>query len=460
MGHSSRTCRLSGVPITSGDNAALVALIPTSSWFDNSEKKIREYGKSLYLSNEGAEVFFVPLFLPIFGKYDGYGGLENIVEDDNTKTLEKHFGLTIQEIVDIICSLRKDDGYDDALKPIKKKIKLQKDSIEGERHFDKYQRITGDKMPFGNNVYPEERNGKYYVYREGKRTLSTKEQYEADYKLIHEQYARYKKWATQNPDEQNDYGNPQYEKKFEILLQASAMWMRKEVYDGLAKAKKKSGNYNDSINIGVPAILKALGFKETTSLVKKTIKLIDKNSERYDRTFVNGPVTLNSDGNWINVKDANYIYNFKALKAYCKKKGLDLDISSVEGKGLYEQIYDYIVPETSKITEPSRWEGDRIRRLFLSDRWSPGKFSEVYYKAVKKEGNGFLRSNLIDWHKVFDYFYVTGQFLSPVSTSPQDGEPIEVLTLVNIAKQVLEQDLKNKGYDEEEEDEFEEEEMD
>ena len=37
---------------------------------------------------------------------------------------------------------------------------------------------------------------------------------------------------------------------------------------------------------------------------------------------------------------------------------------------------------------------------------------------------------------------------------------MEVLTLVNIAKQVLEQDLKDKGYDEEEEDEFEEEEMD
>jgi hypothetical protein len=455
MGHSSRTCRLSGVPITSGVKAVLVPLIPTGSWYDNSEERIRKFGKEIYLSNEGAEVFFVPLFLPIFGSYDGYGGLEDIIEDDNTKVLEKHFGLTIQEIVDIICSLRKDDGYSEALKPIKKKIKLAKDSIKGEKHFDKYQRITGDKMPC---EYPDVRNGgdkPWTIVRNGKRISATKEEYDADFKLIHEHYARYKKWAETNPDEQDDYGKPQYEDKYQILIKASAMWMRGEVYEELAKAKK-ADNYFDKVDIGTPAILKALGFKETTSVLTSIKNAINSNRERYNRTFVNGPVTLKSDGNWVEALDSGNLYSLSDLKKYCKKKGLDLDISEINNKGMYEQIYDYIVPETKKIDEPSRWEGDRIRRLFLSDKWSPGKFSEVYFKAVKKEGNGFLRSNLIDWHKVFDYFYITGHFLSPVSTSPQDGEPRDVLTLVNISKKVLEADLKERGYDEEEE--FEEEE--
>lgn len=75
-----------------------------------------------------------------------------------------------------------------------------------EDHFDMYQRIMNDPMPFGNNIYPDE-SGKHLgfknewtIYRNGKRIEATKEEYEADFKLIHEQYERYNKWCDENPE--------------------------------------------------------------------------------------------------------------------------------------------------------------------------------------------------------------------------------------------------------------------
>ena len=41
-----------------------------------------------------------------------------------------------------------------------------------ESHFDKYQRITGDKMPFNGN-YPDSPGNKYRVYRNGKMVKAT-----------------------------------------------------------------------------------------------------------------------------------------------------------------------------------------------------------------------------------------------------------------------------------------------
>jgi len=280
----------------------------------------------------------------------------------------------------------------------------------------------------------------------------TKEEYDADFKLIHEQYARYQEWEKTNPDHENDYKNPQYEEKYKLLIRASGTWMRREIYDGLAA--RKTNNYFDKIDLGVPAILNALGFKETTSIASAIKKVIKPDAERYNRVFTNGPVTLNSDGNWISVKDVRNqsFYNLTDLKEYCKNKGLDIDITSIDSKGLYEQVYDYILPTINKIDHHSRWEGDRIRSLFLTyHNWEGSTMSTFYFKEVKANKGDFLRKNMVDWHNVKKYFYIMGQFLSPVGTSPQDGEPADVLAVVNLSKIILEQDLKDGGYENEEE---------
>ena len=76
MGCWSVYCGISKIAITAGQKCAI---IPIKS---DTNSETREW---------------VPATLPIFGEYNDYGGLENIEENDNTKLIEKHFGISIDE---------------------------------------------------------------------------------------------------------------------------------------------------------------------------------------------------------------------------------------------------------------------------------------------------------------------------------------------------------------------------
>ncbi len=119
MGHFSHNCKLSHLPITGGTPVVLFLLKMRDNLYDHSEQHLRKYGSTYLCSNEGTTLKYIPVGFPIRGKYNDYGGIEDIVEDENTKVLETHFGLTIQEICDITCSGRKDDGYDNSLDKLK-----------------------------------------------------------------------------------------------------------------------------------------------------------------------------------------------------------------------------------------------------------------------------------------------------------------------------------------------------
>ena len=81
-----------------------------------------------------------------------------------------------------------------------------------EDNFGKYQRVCNDPMPFGDGVYPdvsgnymedweqEEGYEGWTITRNGEKIKATKEQYDADFKLIHEQYQRYQVWTIDNPE--------------------------------------------------------------------------------------------------------------------------------------------------------------------------------------------------------------------------------------------------------------------
>jgi len=75
MGSWSVYCGVSNISITAGNDCVLLPLKENRS-------------SNGYLP-------YIPATLPIFGRYDDYGGLEDIVEDDNTKLIESHFGVSI-----------------------------------------------------------------------------------------------------------------------------------------------------------------------------------------------------------------------------------------------------------------------------------------------------------------------------------------------------------------------------
>jgi hypothetical protein len=75
MGSWSVYCGISQIAITASDECVLLPL--------KENKRGDSYSP------------YLPATLPIFGKYDDYGGIENIEEDDNTKLIEKYFGISI-----------------------------------------------------------------------------------------------------------------------------------------------------------------------------------------------------------------------------------------------------------------------------------------------------------------------------------------------------------------------------
>lgn len=491
MGHFSHNCKLSGLPITGG-NAVLIVMKPQKNLWDNSEEKLRKYGKTYMCSNDGPRLKYIPCWYPIKGEYDTYGGLENIVHDDNTAVLEEYYGLSIEELVDIVTSGRKDDGYDDALSVIKKKPEYPEDWIEGEDHFKRYQRITGDVQPFDGR-YPTENKNKYRVYRDGKMVDATKEEYDADYKLIHEQYARYQEWKKTNPDYDDDYGNPQYQEKYEELLTLSGMWIHGDLYEQLTN-EKITDVWRDGLDLGTPELLNALGFTE----------LYQRGSGRYNRRFEKDGLILKSDGTWLEVPN-EHIYRLKDLKKYCNKKGVNIDIDEIEKKDFHEQVLDYVIPTfkipnkerklskdeldsykerfkklqektedndvkelldfndedeladlisaiTDRISNNNSHLALRVYHMFLNtDRYGgtgiTNPLTTIYMEKAKE---GKLRNNIVEFWRFDQYMYACGKYYEIVGTGPQDGDHKMVLKVLETASSILKEQIK-EYYDDEDE---------
>lgn len=486
MGHFSHSCKLTGIPITGGTPVVLIVMKHSNNLYDNSEESLMHYGKTYMCSNDGTRLKYMPCWFPIHGKYDEYGGIEDIVKDDNTEVLEKYYGLTIEHIMDIITSSRKDDGYDDNLKIIKKPIQRPADQLETEDHFNYYQRIMNDPMPCG-SLYPDVRNGgekPWTVVRNGKRIPATQEEYDADFKLIHDHYARYTEWKKTNVDVEDDYGKPDYEERYKELLTYSGMWVHGDVYNKLTELSLKDAY--DELDFGRPEVLNALGFVEG----KKT------KAERYNRPFTRGKLTLMSDGNWV----SGSIYTIKEFKKLAESKGENIDFSPIENKDKMEQLYDVVIPtlnfnddstnlldvlengseedftkfmeklgidrnseegkkSISKLIKDSlkhmggsREEMELYHYFLNTERFGSSRIANPmtteYLKAAKE---GKIKDNLVRFWRFDHYMFVCGRYYEIVGTAPQDGEHKDVLKVLTIAKSVLEETVKER-YDEDDED--------
>lgn len=486
MGHFSYTCKLSGLPITGGDPAVLIVMKMRKNLYDNGEESLRKYGSTSLVSNDGTQLKFQPVWFPIYCNYNDYGGGEDIKKDDNTKALEDYYGITIEQIIEIVTHGRKDDGYG-VPSIFKETPNLPDDYVEGEDWFNRYQRLENDPMPFGNGVYPDV-SGKYNkeweekgyegwtISRDGEKIKATKEEYDADFKLIHEQYARYQEWEKNNPDPTDDYGNPKYKEKYKELLSYSGMWVHGEVYDELTN-EPTDDDYT-KLDLGTPELLNALGFT----------KLKKKGKGRYDQQFEKDGLILNSDGTWINQNDQQSIYELSDLKEYCNKHGVDIDVNQMIKKDRTEQIFDYVIPNAKSIGQ-SRYDVDDAtkarkeyeslkgkddkkakKKMFdltrmIADALDLGVDKHPMTRTIKylllnndeyrfynpmtmpyfnlaKEGK--LRDNLVRFWRFNWYMYCTGRYYDIVGTSPQDGVHKGVAKLLEVSTKVLDKELKER----------------
>lgn len=85
MGCFSRYCGISNITIGDGDPCCIIPLKKTTQ---------AEYAR------------YLPCTLPIFGKYDDYGSIDNIIRDENVLLLESYFETEIEAILDVILDQR------------------------------------------------------------------------------------------------------------------------------------------------------------------------------------------------------------------------------------------------------------------------------------------------------------------------------------------------------------------
>lgn len=103
MGCFDVACGISGISIKSEDDALLLLLLPFSEYPESArERKVEIEVGVQQVFNEGPLGMYMPLCLPIRGKYNEYGTLEDLVKDETLKSLEKFFGAKFEQIISVI----------------------------------------------------------------------------------------------------------------------------------------------------------------------------------------------------------------------------------------------------------------------------------------------------------------------------------------------------------------------
>jgi len=409
MGHFSHNCKLSKLPITGGP-AVLIPMVMTERLWDNSEEKIRVLGKTYMCSNDGTRLKFIPCMFPIHGEYDTYGRLENIVEDDNTKIIEKYYGLPINTIVDIICSGRKDDGFDDVLKNImdssveyeygkpvyeeryKELLKVSGMWIHGEF----YNRITSDgvvddydKLDLGEDI-----------------VLTT-----LGFKLL-------------NKPSKDERYSKQYEKDG-LIINSDGTWIN----------VPKEGIYTFKQ-------LKTYCNKKGIEIDITPFTSRDVWEQRFDFLLKNNKFNLKNNNQELFREAIQYLKSSENLKdSETKKKivkvfGFD---ENVTNEKLVEFLDDYI---DNFAVSLSRDQQFLVYMMLNTDGYSPYKvtnpLTELYLEAAKE---GKLRDNFVRFWRFDRLMYSCGVFYDIVGTSPQDGEHKEVRKVLKTAIQILDEEI-------------------
>lgn len=103
MGSFNAACSISNLSINCGDPVAFIPLLPG----DRNAKLPRDH--MLIYPN----ALYNPVCLPIFGEYNDYGGVENIIKDKNTELVEAWIKMPIDKFVGYITNGRRDidDSY-------------------------------------------------------------------------------------------------------------------------------------------------------------------------------------------------------------------------------------------------------------------------------------------------------------------------------------------------------------
>lgn len=97
--------------IKEGEETLFIPLLgKLYDYYPKEEEVPLDISKVSNLGYGKADNLFDVFSFPIRGKYNGYGTLTNIIEDNNTRRIEKFFGISIYEFIDRLCYNIRDVG--------------------------------------------------------------------------------------------------------------------------------------------------------------------------------------------------------------------------------------------------------------------------------------------------------------------------------------------------------------
>lgn len=110
MGSFNASCMVTGIEVDGDETVFFLPFIQNHLSYKENRKLDFEARPQALLKD--TNYLFAPYLLPIKGRYNSYGVLDSIEEDENTKMIERHFGVPIEAFVEIaMCSRNFGSNY-------------------------------------------------------------------------------------------------------------------------------------------------------------------------------------------------------------------------------------------------------------------------------------------------------------------------------------------------------------
>lgn len=129
MGSFNASCMVTGIEVDGGEKVLFIPFKQNHASFKENQKLTFEATPQSLLKEKN--YVFAPYLLPIKGQYDTYGSLEEIEEDEHTKAIEKHFGISIDSFIEIATCSRE---FGSSLSALTKAF-MKEDIFEKQEHY-------------------------------------------------------------------------------------------------------------------------------------------------------------------------------------------------------------------------------------------------------------------------------------------------------------------------------------
>lgn len=378
MGSFNVSCSVSHITIHEGERTFLFPLLPNINKYEIQEGHPDDGTLIINPASQyiHPDEYYIPFCFPIEGKYDDYGSLEDIVENENTKAIENFLGISINDFVALVTDGRGKNPFD-IYSVFYEVFFDKKEYMEKNVQFDDF--LIG--MGFEQNgmryispgeKYKVEKIADRYILRTDQE-ISKPIQRKLDSFNLNDPYYAKKNLLITHALLEKEYLGLRNVSAYEITRKLSGMFVNGDIYDFLTEKKDMSGDCHKNMKVS-RYYLREIGFNQT------------KNKD-----FINGEVVVDYDGYCAVLKRNNrQIKTYKCnelINAYEELTGEKLMISEVFDCDEVECQFEDMV-EDFKETKKTL-----LNKILHADQ--PGQEIEVFLAKYdfesgmwKKEING------------------------------------------------------------------------